>query len=395
MLSSEFPKVAIRLPNESLYSSGPKIVAMAEEKKVRILSLDGGGIRGVIPATVVAYIESEIQKVKGENARIADYFDMIVGTSTGGLLTGFYLKPNQDPTPGGPSTDYKAEDALKLYKDRGYDIFNKSKKKAYAIRQLVNATKYDPTVLEEILRSHFRVKDENGGERDMMMHELLLPCTVTTYNMNDRKSLFLRSVDKDREDGPREFKVWEALRSTSAAPTYFPPAAIHNYAAKATEKTTLYNLDGGVFANNPTMCAYAEARNMTFPHRGINTPPSANQMLILSIGTGGGNFALDGYQKASKWGVISWAKSIPNIMMDGSIDTTNYQMRQIYTTLNEIHHDSYLRVDVQPDDRGYAADMADASPENIKQLELAGQKTVEYYKEHLDHFIKRLLDEED
>lgn len=368
---------------------------MAEEKKVRILSLDGGGIRGIIPATVVQYIEEQIQiKTKNENARVADYFDMIVGTSTGGLLTGFYLKPNQNPTPGGPISDYKAEDALKLYTNRGYDIFNKSKKKAYAIRQLVNATKYDPTVLEEILRSHFQVSDEKGGKRDMMMHELLLPCTVTTYNMNNRSSLFLRSTDDERGDGPRHYKVWEALRSTSAAPTYFPPAAIYNYAKPVTDKNKLYNLDGGVFANNPTMCAYAEARNMTFPERGINEPPTAKQMLILSIGTGGGNFALDGYQKASKWGVISWAKSIPNIMMDGSIDTTNYQMRQIYTTLNKEHHDSYLRVDVLPKDRKYEADMADASDSNIEDLKKAGQKTVEEYKQHLDHFIDRIIGED-
>ena len=63
-------------------------------KKVRILSLDGGGIRGIIPAKIVTYIEKEIQnETKNENARIADYFDMVVGTSTGGLLGCFYFLP--------------------------------------------------------------------------------------------------------------------------------------------------------------------------------------------------------------------------------------------------------------------------------------------------------------
>lgn len=361
---------------------------MAEEKKVRILSLDGGGIRGVIPATIVAYIEEKIREKKGDDKRIADYFDMIVGTSTGGLLTGFYLKPN--PETDGPTTAYEAKDALDIYINRGYDIFNKSKKSAYTIRQLFNATQYDPAVLEEILQSHFKVMDENGNERDMMMHELVRPCTLTTYNMNNRSSMFLRSTDHERGDDSRHYKVWEALRSTSAAPTYFPPAEIYNYAKPVTEANRLFNLDGGVFANNPTMCAYAEARNMKFPERGIEEP-SADQMLILSIGTGGGNFALDGYQKSSKWGVISWAKSIPNIMMDGSIDTTNYQMRQIYKTLNEQHHDSYLRVDVHEDDRYYAADMADASDENIKNLQKSSQLTVDRFKDDLDTFVDRIL----
>jgi patatin-like phospholipase/acyl hydrolase len=192
---------------------------MAEGKKVRILSLDGGGIRGIIPATIVAYIEEQIKEKKGQDKRIADYFDMIVGTSTGGLLTGFYLKPNPDPN--GPTTAYEAKDALEIYTKKGYDIFNKSKRSTWGgLRQLFNATQYDPTVLEDILKGHFKVKDGEGKERDMMMHELCLPCTVTSYNMNNKSSLFLRSTDKDREKDPREYKVWEALRSTSAAPTF-------------------------------------------------------------------------------------------------------------------------------------------------------------------------------
>ncbi|MCR9171067.1 MAG: patatin-like phospholipase family protein [bacterium] len=364
---------------------------MAEEKKVRILSLDGGGIRGVIPATVVAYIEKKIREEKGDEKRIADYFDMIVGTSTGGLLTGFYLKPNPTPTPNGPLTAYEAEEALKVYTEEGFNIFNASKKRMYGLRQFFNATQFDPTYLESTLKKHFTVKEEDGTERDLMMHELVRPCTVTTYNMNKKSSLFLRSTDVNRKDGPRTYKVWEALRSTSAAPTYFPPAEIHNYSLPVNDETTLYNLDGGVFANNPTMCAYSEARNMKFPERGVDFP-SANQMLILSIGTGGGNFALGELSKSPRWDVLKWAKSIPNIMMDGSIDTTDYQMRQIYDTLNKVHQDSYLRIDVEQHDRKYETDMADASPENIKKLKLAGQKTVDHYKKHLDSFIKRILD---
>jgi len=365
---------------------------MAEEKKVRILSLDGGGIRGIIPATIVAYIEEQIKEKKGQDKRIADYFDMIVGTSTGGLLTGFYLKPNPDPN--GPTTAYEAKEALEIYTKQGYDLFNKSKKSTWGgLRQLFNATQYDPTVLEEILKGHFRVKDDNGNERDMMMHELVRPCTVTTYNMNNRSSMFLRSTDQNREDGPREYKVWEALRSTSAAPTYFPPAEIYNYALPKSERKKMYNLDGGVFANNPTMCAYSEARNMNFPDRELKLP-KASEMLILSIGTGGGNFALEPLDKSSSWWVIKWAKSMPNIMMDGSIDTTDYQMKQIYDTLNKQHHDSYLRIDVDPDDRNYSADMADAGPKNIEDLTKAGEATLNRFKSHIDNFINRLIDED-
>lgn len=377
-----------QLPNEWLYSSQSKQYTMAE-KKVRILSLDGGGIRGIIPATVVEYIEEQIKiKTKNENARVADYFDMIIGTSTGGLLTCFYLKPNPNAGKGQPSTEFPASKALKVYTEEGYQIFNKSKRFAWlGVRQLWNATQFNPSYMEKTLQGYF--KDTNG--KDMMLDKMVKPCTVTTYNMNTKSSLFLRSTDKERKGDPRIYKVWEALRSTSAAPTYFPPAELYNYAKPVTDDNKLYNLDGGVFANNPTICAYAEARNMNFPERGVDRP-NASQMLILSIGTGGGNFALTPYKKSSKWSVIKWAKSIPNIMMDGSIDTTDYQLKQIYHTLNEEHHDSYVRVDVLPKDRKiYAADMADASDENVKNLKKAGQKTVDAYKKHLDHFVDRII----
>lgn len=366
---------------------------MSETKKVRILSLDGGGIRGVIPAIIVKYIEEQIIEKSGNpDARIANYFDMIVGTSTGGMLTCFYLKPN--PEPNGPLTQYKAEEALDLYVNEGYDIFNASKYFSwFGARQLWNATQYSPKYLEQTLKSKFKEKGEDGKEVDMMLDKMVLPCTVTTYNMNEKSSRFLRSTDKTRDDGPRTYKVWEALRSTSAAPTYFPPAVIHNYSKPLTEENKLYNLDGGVFANNPTICAYSEARNMNFIERGIENP-TASEMQILSIGTGGGNFDLKPLKKSGSWCIIKWAKSTPNIMMDGSIDTTHYQMKQIFGTLKEKHHSSYLRVDVLPCDRKYAADMADASEKNINDLKVAGEKTLKQFKVQLDKFIEALMDDE-
>lgn len=365
---------------------------MQEAKKVRILSLDGGGIRGVIPATIIKYIEEQlILKTKNKDARIADYFDMIVGTSTGGMLTCFYLKPNPDKS--GPSTQYRAEQALDLYVNQGIDIFNNSKHFSWlGMRQLWNSTQYSPAYLEKILQKYFKEKDENGKEVDMMLHKMVKPCTLTTYNMNAKTSSFLRSTDSEREDSPRKYKVWEALRSTSAAPTYFPPAQIYNYAKEVKPENILYNLDGGVFANNPAIVAYSEARNMNFVNRGIDRP-SASEMQILSIGTGGGNFALTPIKSSGSWGIIKWAKATPDIMMDGSIDTTHYQLRQIFQTLAAKHHKAYLRIDVQPSDRLYAGDMADASKENIDKLLIAGKKTVDFYKADLDHFIDDLIAE--
>lgn len=354
-------------------------------KKVRILSLDGGGIRGIIPATIVTYIEEEIQrKTENENARIADYFDMMVGTSTGGLLACFYLTPNPEKSDNDtlPSSKYKASEALSFYTEKGVKIFNNSKYfKWFGLRQLINATQYNPKELEKILHAEF-------GED--MLHNLLKPCTLTTYNIDKKAAFFLRSEGHVKNN--RTFRVKDAMRSTSAAPTYFPPARIKNLAEKINDRDLklMHNIDGGVFANNPTNCAYSEARNMDFPELGINRP-AGQDMIILSIGTGGGNFALTNVANSANWGILKWAVSTPNIMMDGSIDSVDYQMAQIYGTMSEDNQRNYLRIDVPQKYRQYDSDMANADRENCEKLVVAGKNTLDYYKSKLDPMIDRII----
>ncbi|KAF7139260.1 hypothetical protein RHSIM_Rhsim07G0230200 [Rhododendron simsii] len=76
-------------------------------KLITVLSIDGGGIRGVIPGTILNFLESELQKLDGEDARIADYFDVIAGTSTGGLVTAMLTAPNENNCPVFATKDIK------------------------------------------------------------------------------------------------------------------------------------------------------------------------------------------------------------------------------------------------------------------------------------------------
>lgn len=351
-------------------------------KKIRVLSLDGGGIRGIIPATVLEYVENKLIEITSNpKARIADYFDIIVGTSTGGILGCFYLTPNSQSKKDGPSSKYTAAKALEFYSEKGSRIFNASKRKGWlGLRQLFNAAQYSPQNLENIFQEEFG---------DLKMSELLKPCLVTTYDLISKTAFFFSSVEP--ENKKREFFVKDVTRSTSAAPTYFPPAKIKNL---ATDKTMM-NIDGGVFANNPTLCAYAECRNSIFPKASY---PSAKDMLILSIGTGGGQFELPDVSKSSRWGVISWAKSIPEIMMDGGFDTVAYQMKLLFETLEKEYQLNYKRIDVPLDKRTYSKDMADASKPNIDALKIAGKDALEAAIQGndkelgLDKFIELLIE---
>ena len=353
-------------------------------KKVRILSLDGGGIRGIIPATVLKYVEEKlIELTKNPNARIGDYFDMIVGTSTGGILACFYLTPDINAKPDQPLSKFAASKALDFYCNKGYQIFNGSKKNGWlGLRQIFYAAKYSPKNLEKIFQQEFN---------DIKMSELLKPCIVTTYDMESKTAYFFNSSNKVEKKS--DFYVKDVARSTSAAPTYFPPAIIKGI----NSDKYMYNLDGGVFANNPTMCAYAECRKTEFEQVKY---PGAENMLILSIGTGGGQINLPDLKKSPKWGVINWAESVPEIMMDGSIDTVNHQLKNLFATLKKEHILNYKRINVPIDKRNYSNDMANASSENIEKLKKAGLAALEDAQtqkdnEHtLDKFIELLIENE-
>jgi patatin-like phospholipase/acyl hydrolase len=350
---------------------------MADKKKVRILSLDGGGIRGIIPAYVIKYAEEYLQK-KAPGTTISDHFDLIAGTSTGGILSALYLTPEGENK---KKAKYSAKDALDFYVKEGYNIFNASKLSSWKrLGGLRNATEFSPRNLEHLLEDKFG---------NLLLSELIKPCLVTTYDMNNNSPFFFTSIE---DTSKREFFVRDVLRSTSAAPTYFPPAKIKNIASNDSKSSDMINLDGGVFANNPTMCAYAEARNTNFNERN-NNKPSASNMQILSIGTGGGGFKIDKTEKSNQWNLLKWAKLIPNIMMEGSIDTVAFQMNEIYQTIEHHNNESYLRINTSKNDRDYSPDMSNASPENIQDLLKAGKKTLEDAKANgLDKFLDDLLD---
>lgn len=361
-------------------------------RKIRILSLDGGGIRGVIPATVMNYVEQQIICLSGNpHARIADYFDFVAGTSTGGILSALYLTPNPSKAENEPSSKFTAADALAFYAQEGFEIFNKSKRYGwFGIRQLFDAAKFDPAKIESLLFEKFG---------HLTMRDLLLPCIITTYNMANRSSVFFNS----RETNPdREFLLRDVVRSTSAAPTYFPPAFIKNL--KKPSQNTMINIDGGVFANNPAICAYAECRQTQFKqlHLPKSDPyPAIKDMFIVSVGTGTGEAPIDKKEKSHRWSILRWAQSIPEIMMDGGADTVNFQMERIFETVKDSNHKvNYKRIDVPMQyRRDYDGDMTNASPENIENLKRAGHRAIaaanQPSKDHytLDEIIAIIVNE--
>jgi patatin-like phospholipase/acyl hydrolase len=144
-------------------------------------------------------------------------------------------------------------------------------------------------------------------------------------------------------------------------------------------------IDGGVFVNNPTLCAYSEARGYNFGPNKKNKP-TAKDMLILSLGTGNVDNPYP-YKKAKDWGVAGWIKPLIDIMMSGVSETVDYQLHQIFDSVN--CSDQYLRIN--PGLGLASPEMDNATEENLTALEEAGAECASDNYNKLTEFAQQLI----
>jgi len=337
-------------------------------KKIRILSLDGGGIRGILPGIVLTQIEKKLQKkTKDPNIKLSDMFDFMAGTSTGGILALAYLTPNEENRP-----KLTAQEAVNIYLDRGDEIFDVSNwQKIKSVNGLADE-KYNASKLEEALEDTF-------GE--LKLSNLLKPCIISSYDIRNGKPHFFKQHKSNNDI--HNFKIKDVARATSAAPTYFETAHVKN------ELGTPYPLiDGGVFVNNPSLVAYSEVRSMTF--KNIENYPSAKDMMIVSIGTGSVSNGYE-YKKAKDWGAIGWIKPVIEIMMSGNSKTVHYHLKQIFGTLQDQDQKDYHRL--EPKIIKADTEMDNASIDNLQKLKEDGLSyiSIESIDKELDEIVEKLI----
>jgi patatin-like phospholipase/acyl hydrolase len=356
--------------------------AETRKTKIRMLSIDGGGIRGIIPATIMIYLEKQIRKeTKNENAKVGEYFDMISGTSTGGILACLYLTPE---SPGSTKAKYTAEEALKLYLNHGTEIFSKKFWERITHYKMWNEN-YKADSLQKLLDNFFG---------DTKLSELIRPCLITSYDFFHRRATFFNSVDaRCRAGDVRDFYVKNITRATSAAPTYFEPARITSIGG------SIFNLiDGGVFVNNPSMSAYSEARTTNFSEDPYieqsckskkPDKPTAVEMFHVSVGTGSEARRIE-FNTLKDAGLVSWLPYLIDIMMSASSETVDYHLRKIYDTLDDkADREDYMRLEAS---RGEAsAEMDCVTLQNLEALHHAGNRYIYEHQEDLNTIAKKLV----
>ncbi|KAF3973452.1 hypothetical protein ACB098_02G167100 [Castanea mollissima] len=342
----------------------------AKGKMVTVLSIDGGGIRGIIPGTLLGFLESKLQEFDGPNARIADYFDVVAGTSTGGLVTAMLTAPDKDKRP-----MYAAKDIINFYLENCPKIFPQSRQKNFvsSVTSLFGAVmgpKYDGKYLRSLT---------NALLGNLTVKQTLADVIIPTFDIKLLQPVIFSTNDAKLNE-LKNARLADICIGTSAAPTFLPA---HYFETKNAEgKTRSFDLiDGGVAANNPTMMAITQIRKeilmQSFELPDIKPTDYSKRILVLSLGTGETKHE-EKYTaaKASKWGLLSWvydngATPLLDVYADASSDMVDIHVSTLFQAIG--CKKNYLRI--QDDTLTGDASFVDiATTENLQRLVEIGKK---------------------
>jgi patatin-like phospholipase/acyl hydrolase len=303
---------------------------VSEGSSFRILALDGGGVKGAFTASVLATLEDAI----GEP--IARHFDLVSGTSTGGILA---VGLGMGRTPG---------QMLKFYRERGAEIFPVGgwvKTLWQGFRQLFVGPKYSQDPLRKAIQDAYFP----DGAPTRALGDSLCRLVVPAYDaVSGRCHVFRTPIAELNLQADRNTSAVEVALATAAAPTYFQGATVETNIANG-----LY-LDGGVWANCPTMAAIAEAVGY------LDVP--LDRIDILSIGTTAESFTVKDFSSS---GVAGWNVALISLFSNAQVDATLEQTGQL------LGEDRFLRIDAQASPGEYALDKA----QGVEHLIALGNKT--------------------
>ncbi len=335
-----------------------------KKRTVSILSIDGGGIRGIIPITVLLALQRELARFDIDDP-LHTCFDLIAGTSTGGLISLGLAAPAEpagtDPESGRSSPLLPAmtlEYILSLYEQRSKEIFSKGSLGQLRSLGQMFLEKYDEESLVRLLQEVFGT---------LSMSDAMVPLAITSYECLHGEPFLFTSYD------PAPYLMWEVGRATTAAPSYFPPAFINS---PRTGKKLCF-IDGGVAANNPALYGYLEARRLY---------PEAEQFSIFSIGTAGSRFSLP-LQGLQRMGLIDWispSKGVPlfHVYTSGQYHTAE----RVLNTLPDVQ---YYRIAGNTGDRSIPMD--DVSSSNIMKLKRVANYICETHLEVIREYCRSVI----
>jgi len=343
-----------------------------------ILSIDGGGVRGVIPATILEFLEEKLQAFDGPGARVADYFDVIAGTSTGGLVTAMLTVPNDNKRP-----LFAAKDITRFYLENCPSIFPPPKKGIFGWLRAQYTALTGPKYSGDFL--HTTIKGVCGDRR---LHESLTNIVIPTYDIHLQQPIIFSSLQA-RRDELKDALLSDVCIGTSAAPTYLPAHRFKTEDSGDKKRSCSFNLiDGGVAANDPTLLAITHVMEEALtcnPNLPLWKPSidldlnenDSSKFLVLSLGTGQ-KIARYRATEAAKWGLFGWLTKdgktpLIDMLMESSADMADIHESFLFKAINK---HTYLRIqETELIEERSSMDLA--TEENLNGLKMIGRKLLD------------------
>jgi uncharacterized protein len=316
------------------------------EEARRVLSIDGGGIRGIIPAMVLAEIERRTAKPACE------LFDLIAGTSTGGILAMGLVTPGPDGKPA-----FKASDGVGIYEEHGPTIFSRSKRDMLHSLGGVLHERYHADGLVGLLQKTFG---------NLRLSDALTDVLLASYEISRSETWLFRSRQA-KEDSSYDFLMWEAVRATTAAPTFFEPFQVRD--PNGREHVFV---DGAVYANSPGLLAFGEIERHYF----------GKDILVASLGAGGMTRHFE-YSEVKEWGAAHWARPMFEIVLDGAAETGERVMGEL------LGPERYFRFQQELTEASFSLD--NVKPANLTALQREGMRLIREKSEDLDRLCELLV----
>jgi patatin-like phospholipase/acyl hydrolase len=325
-------------------------------KKFNILSIDGGGIRGIFASEYLAKLEQKFKDQGKENWQIYQNFDLLAGTSTGGIIA-LALSLG---IPAKEISDLYKENARKIFKPIWYRPFGLFK------------YKYERDYLEKIIKDKF---SKNFGY-DPRLNDCMIPTCIPIFDLQEGEPSILKTKHNPTFNRDYHLPAYMAALATSAAPTFFKPYTSEYIDLNGHVKHFRIKVDGGVFCNNPSLTAIFEAKKY------FNK--KLDEINLLSIGTGSQKFC-DSNAK-NKFGISYWIntkrKRIIELLMQGQS-----QQVQNLTDLLKDQGLEYYRIDTTLDANcNIELDETDSEKINIlcekasREFQKSGNNIVEVFR---------------
>lgn len=260
------------------------------DKNYNILSLDGGGVRGIMLLNQLVDLEKKLNKP------IYETFDLISGTSASAIICIFL------------AMGYTANEILEVYLKHSKKIFKK-----HVFRLGIFKSRYNDSFFNKLILKYVS---------DGRLKDLLCDVIIPTFNSTKKETVIFKSKNA-KKDLSYDYKLFDVIRSCISAQTFFKPHKIGSS----------YFIDGGLIINNPSLIAYVETLGYTAKYKCVN---------VLSYSTGIKDAIINKYKI---YGILNWAKPTLDILLAEQSQITDYHMKEMglnFDHLNYIRCESYI-----------------------------------------------------